>query len=115
MKKVYNLLFIINVILGLFIFVNYFFLYKYSNFSIFLSIVLSLIYIACACLYNNKKNKRIELIDILFVSISCLLIMTMFITSILFQLEINSIYCLLYFNLLILIPHALIIIYNLLR
>ena len=115
MKKVYNLLFIINVILGLFIFVNYFFLYKYSNFSIFISIVLSLIYIACAYFYNNKKNKRIELIDILFVSISCLLMMTLFIVSVLFQLEINSIYCLLYFNILVLLPHTLMIVYNLLR
>jgi len=115
MKKVYNLLFIINVILGLFIFVNYFFLYKYSSFSIFLSIVLSLIYITCTYFYNNKKNKRIELIDILFVSVSCVLIITLFIVSMLFQLEINIVYCLLYFNILILLPHVLIIIYNLLR
>ena len=115
MKKVYNLLFIINVLLGMFIFANYFVVYKYTNFSIIMTIIIAIIYLICTLIYNKKKSKKVELIDLIFLSIALISIMIIFVISIVYQLKYNEIFSLLYFNFLIFIPHILILIYNLLR
>ena len=115
MKKVYNLLFIINILLGMFLFINYFFLYKYSKFSIIFSIILCLIYLTCTIIYNKKKSKKIETIDLVFMTVAIFLIMFLFITSIIYQINFNEVYSLLYFNIFVLIAHIFIIVYNLSR
>jgi hypothetical protein len=115
MKKVYNLLFVINILLGMFLFINYFFIYKYSNLSIIFAIILSIIYLICSLVYNKKKNKKIETIDLFFMSVSILLIMFLFVVSVVFQIMFNEVYSLLYFNIFVLIAHVFIIVYNLLR
>jgi len=115
MKRVYNLIFVLNVFIGLFLFANYFLLNNFSFISIILCIFVSIIYIFCAYFYSNKKYKTFEIIDKIFINFLIVCMLGLLLFSTLSQISFTEVYLLLYYNLALLILHIILMIYYLNR
>lgn len=115
MKKIYNLVFVINIILGLFIFSECFLLNNFNYLSIILLVVLSLIYIGCAFIYSNKKYKSFDKLDFHVINTCLLFMIFIFVFGVLTQVKYMDVYCLVYYNFYLFIIHVLLTIYFLFR
>jgi hypothetical protein len=115
MKRVYNLIFILNILLGLFIFSDYFLINNYSFLSIVLLLLLSCFYIFCSINYSNKKYKQIDKIDFIVVNISLIFMIFIFVFGVLTQMKYTDVYVLMYYNFYLFIIHILLTIYFIIR
>ena len=115
MKRIYNFIFVLNVIIGLFLFANYFLLNNFKFISIILCIFVSIFYILCSCFYSNKKYKSFEKIDEIFINFLMICMLAIFLFSGISQICFTEVYILLYFNIVLLILHIILMIYYLNR
>lgn len=115
MKREFNLVFILNIIIGMFLFSNLFIVYGFSKLFLILSIVLSIYYIIVAKLYSDKKFKKIGRIDIVIVSICLVFMIFLFSFGVYYQILNSEIYSLLYYNVFLFIMHVLFTFYYLFR
>lgn len=109
MKKIYNIFYIINIICGLLIFINYFYIFYYNNLSILLTILLLIFYVISITKYL-KINQEIQLIDIVFLIIYIVFLMFILIFSTIYQINNPETFNLMYYSKYLIIPHILIII-----
>ncbi len=115
MKKIYNLIFAINIILGLFIFSSSFIFGKFSLLSLTLLVILSIIYIICALVYSNKKYKSYNSLDFHVINTCLLFMIFLFVFGVLSQMKHMEVYCLVYYNFYLYLIHVLLTIYFLIR
>ena len=115
MKRMYNFIFVLNVIIGLFLFANYFLLNNFNFVSIILCVFVSIFYILCSYFYKSKKYKSFEKIDKIFINFLMVCMLFVLLFSIISQITFTEVYLLLYFNLVILILHVSLMVYYLNR
>lgn len=109
MKKIYNIFYIINIICGLLIFINYFYIFNYNDLSILLTILLLMFYTISTIRYF-KLNQEIQLIDVVFLIIYILFLMFILLFSTIYQINNPETFNLMYYSKYLIIPHLLIII-----
>lgn len=114
MKKINIVLFLINILCGLLIFSNYFFIFNFSNISIPLALVISIFYLIVSIIFI-KQNKKLEKIDIITNSIYYIFLIFMLIFSIIYQANNNETFNMMYFTKFLIIPHLLLIFINLVK
>ena len=115
MKRDFNLIFILNIIIGMFLFAMFFWTDGFSLKSIILCLVLCIYYIIIAKIYSNKKFKRVEKIDYFVISICIIFMMFLFSYGVFLQIFNSEIYCLLYYDIVLLVIHFLFTFYYLFR
>ena len=115
MKRLYNLIFVLNILIGLFLFANYFLLNNFSYISIILCIFVSIIYIVCSYFYSNKKYMSFEKVDKIFINFLIVCMLSILLFSSISQITFTEVYVLLYFNIILLILHIILMIYYLNR
>ena len=115
MKRIYNLLYVLNVFVGLFLFANYFLLNNFSFISIIICLFVSVFYITCSYFYSNKKYKSFVRVDKVFISFLIVCMLAILLFSGISQICFTEVYILLYFNLVLLILHIILMIYYLNR
>ena len=115
MKKVYNLIFVLNILLGLFLFSDYFLVNNYSFVSLILLVLLSCFYVVCAFNYSNKKYKSVDRLDFYVINISLLFMIFIFVFGIMNQMKYTEVYTLFYYNFYLFIIHILLTSYFLFR
>ena len=114
MKKINIVLFLINILCGLLIFSNYFFIFNFSNISIPLALVISIFYLIVSIIFI-KQNKKLEKIDIITNSIYYIFLIFMLIFSVIYQANNNETFNMMYFTKFLIIPHLLLIFINLVK
>ena len=112
MKKLNIILYLFNILIGIMIFVNYFFIFNFNGVSIPLFILLILFYIVVLILFF-KRDKTMNKLDIITYSLFYTFIIFIFIFSMIYQVNNNATYNLLYFTKYMILPHLLLIFYNL--
>ena len=115
MKKAYNLIFVLNIILGLYIFANDFLIIDFSPSSIFIILFVSLLYIYIAFKYGEKKYKKFETIDKVFINIMLVFCLFVFGISLYYQVTNTEIFMIQYFNNYLRIIHAVLLFYYISR
>ncbi len=115
MKRMYNFIFVLNIIIGLFLFANYFLLNNFNFISIILCIFVSIFYILSAYFYSNKKYKSFEKIDKIFINFIIVCMIGILLFGVISQILFTEVYILLYFNLVLLVLHIILLIYYLNR
>ena len=104
-----------NIISGFFLLYNYLYVYEtLPNCRLVIMIVAYIFYLASTILYFRKKF-LIEKIDLIITGIYLLICASVFISSLLYQTSVVDIFSMVYLNMLLLIPHFLYIIYNIIR
>ena len=111
MKKINIVLILINILCGLLIFSNYFFIFNFSNISIPLALVISIFYLIVSIIFI-KQNKKLEKIDIITNSIYYIFLIFMLIFSVIYQANNNETFNMMYFTKFLIIPHLIMILYN---
>ena len=109
MKKIYNIFYIINIICGLLIFINYFYIFNYNDLSILLTIALSAFYIFSTISFFKSKNE-IDKIDVISAIIYIIFLTFILIFSVIYQINNPETFNLMYYSKYLIIPHLLIII-----
>lgn len=110
MKRAYNFIYIVNIILGLVLAFSYLFIINYSITSIFIYIGICLTYILFSFKYFKKK-KDIDTIDFVMLNIYLLFLMGIFVYNMIYQAKYEA-YSLMYFNFYIYVIHIFYILYN---
>lgn len=115
MKKVYNLIFLINMIVGFILFYSFLFVYE-TNVSHRSLIMVSvfLIYLISDIIYF-WKNRDIDKIDIINMIVYIITALLIFGYSVYYQSIVHEVFSLVYFNSLLIVPHFLYIVYNVIR
>ena len=113
MKKVYNLMYVVNILLGLLLSFTYLFIINYKLINILFFVLMCIIYIALSYRFFRHKV-AIDKLDIVILHIYLFTIMGMFIFNVLYQTLFNS-YSFIYFNFYIFIIHIIYSIYNIFR
>ncbi len=115
MKKMYNFLYLINIISGFFLLYNYLYVYEtISNYKGLIMILVYIFYLVSTILFFRKKF-LIEKIDYIITGIYLLTCISIFIFSLIYQMNVTEIFSMVYMNILLIVPHILYIIYNLVR
>lgn len=114
MKKIIPIFYILNILCGLTTIINYEILYKFNSSSIPLLVGFLIFYIIAIILYFKNKNE-ISKLDFIVTSIYIIFIATVLLFSILYQNNHGENYNMMYFTKLLLMPHILYIIYNLIK
>ena len=115
MRKTYNFIYLINMICGFLLLFNFLFVYEsISNYKELILGISFIFYLLSDILYFRKK-RLIEKIDIIITTVYIITIVTVFMFSVYYQMVVPNIFSLVYFNLLLIIPHILYIVYNVLR
>ena len=115
MRKMYNFLYLVNIICGFFLLYNY--LYVYETIHSYREIILigSFILYLIATILFYRKIFVIEKIDLAITSIYIATVLIVFISSLIYQMNVPDVFSMVYLNLLLLVPHILYIIYNIIR
>lgn len=112
MKKGFTALFLLNIILGIMIFVSYNFIFSgISSESIILFIGLILIYIISIVIYFKRK-KEITLYDMIISSIYYLFLIVYFVFSIKYQNNNSDTFNMMYLSSLINVLHFIYLIFG---
>ena len=114
MKKINVILYLLNILIGIMIFTNYFFIFNPNKYSIILFILLMLFYIVILFLYFKSK-KEMDKTDIIFNSLFYIFMITLFIFSMIYQVNNNLTYNLIYFTKYMIIPHLIKVFYDILK
>ena len=115
MRKAYNLLFLVNLVLGFLLFYNFLFVYEtIKEYNLVVLIIAFIFYLIVDILYF-RVDRLIEKIDLINTSIYLIIVVLMFIFSVYYQMNIPGVFSMVYFNTLLLIPHVIYIVYNVLR
>jgi hypothetical protein len=115
MRKTYNFIYLINIICGFLLFFN--FLYVYETIDKYNDLIFALVFIfyVVADILFFRKRFIIEKIDLTITTIYILTCLSIFIYSVYYQMMMPYVFSMVYFNLLLIIPHVLYIVYNVLR
>ena len=114
MKKIYNIFYILNIICGLLIFINYFYVFNYNNLSIILTILLLMFYIFSTIRYFKIKE-NIKKIDIIIFGIYIIFFISMLIFSVIYQINNPDTFNLMYYSKYLIIPHILVIMNSIIK
>lgn len=115
MRKAYNFIYIVNLLCGFLLFYNFLFVYEtIPNFKIPILIIAFVFYLVADILYFRKKFV-INKIDLIITGIYITTCILVFIYSVIYQSGMYDIFSMVYFNTLLLVPHILYIVYNILR
>lgn len=112
MRKIYLSVNIINIICGLLLFINCYFVFDYNNLSILFLIGLLLFYIT-AIIVMIKRKKDFTNLDIFVTSIYFIFFIIIFIFSIIMQNNNQETFNMMYYTKIIFIPHIIYVFYNL--
>lgn len=114
MKKINIILLLLNILIGIMIFCNYFFIFNFQSYSIPLFILLLVFYTIMLLLYF-KTDKKMKVVDIIFSSLYYLFIISIFIFSMIYQVNNYNTFNLLYFTKYMVVPHLLYIFYYIIK
>lgn len=106
MKRISIILHLLNILIGIMIYSNYFFVFNYNSYSIPLFIPILIFYIVMSIIYF-KNNNTFDKTDILFNSIYYLFILSLFIFSMIYQVNNSYTFNLIYFTKFMIIPHII--------
>lgn len=110
MKKLNFLLYIFNLLFGIVLFINCYFLYNYSPHNVILFIALVIFEISTLVLYI-KNNKRYELMDYI-VNVGYYSFLILYLAFIMYyQHSYDFNYNMMYFSKLLFVPHFLFSLY----
>lgn len=112
MKKLNFILYIFNILFGLMLFINCYFIYNYSPFNIVLFIAL-VIFEASTFILYIKRVKKYELIDYVVNTGYYLFLILYMIFMMIYQQNYDFNYNMMYFSNFLFIPHFLFSLYNL--
>lgn len=111
MKLVYNLMYFINIICGILLSINYLFIYNYTDISLVIFCLELIIYAFFIKNYLSIKQK-ISKQDLLFMIVYYFIIIFIIIGSVILQAITFVLYNMVYYQLILLIPHILYLLYN---
>ena len=115
MKKMYNFLYLINIICGFFLLYNYLYVYETIHSYRELIMIGSFIFYLLSTVLYFKKMFLIEKVDIAITSIYILIVLAVFSFGLIYQINVSGVFSMVYSNLLLLVPHILYIVYNIVR
>ena len=115
MKKMYNFLYLINIISGFFLLYNYLYVYETIHSYRELIMVGAFIFYLLSTIFYFKKMFIIEKVDIAITAIFIITCLTVFIFSLVYQVNVPDVFSMVYLNMMLLIPHILYIVYNIIR
>lgn len=113
MNKPYNLVYIINLLLGLVLSFTYLFIIKYTMINILFFVLICLFYIISFYIYHKKK-KDVTKLDSIVLYIYLFFTMFLFVFNVLYQGKYTA-YSFMYHNIFVYINHLLFIAYNYVR
>lgn len=114
MKKTYTLLYLLNILAGICLVINYLFVFNNTSISPLIFIIILLFYIA-SIIYYFKRKKEVSYLDVIITTIYVLFITIVFIFSINYQANNPETFNMMYFSRLLILPHVIYIIYNLIK
>ena len=111
MKKINLLLYIFNLLFGIILFINCYFLYNYTNLNIVLFIGLLIFEVVSLYLYIKRSHKY-ELIDYIVSTFYYVFLIVFMIFMMFYQQNYDFNYNMMYFSKYLFIPHFLYSLYN---
>jgi hypothetical protein len=115
MRKTYNLVFLINLIVGFLLFYNFLFVYETVDKYNLLILIIAFVFYLIADILYFRVDRLIDRIDIINTIIYIVTILLIFAFSVYYQMIMPDVFSMVYFNTLLIIPHVLYIVYNVLR
>ena len=115
MRKTYNLIYLINIICGFLLLYNFLFVYESINTNKELIFSLAFIFYVIADVLYFRKKRLVEKIDIIITTVYIITVIAVFMFSVYYQIVVPNVFSMVYFNSLLIIPHVLYIVYNVLR
>ena len=111
-NRLYDILFIVNIIGFIGLIINQLFIFNFTQYSIILFILLFILYLFSIIRYI-KKDKQRKVIDYICISTYYIFIISLFITGVLLQNTYKEMFVLNYINIYAYITHIIFTIYNL--
>lgn len=112
MKKLLSLLYVFNILFGLLLFINCYFIYNYIPANIIMFIILIIFEVLTLILYI-KNHKEYKLIDYIVNTGYYLFLIIYLVFMMFYQQNYDFNYNMIYFSKLLFIPHFLYSLYNL--
>lgn len=112
MKKLSFLLYVFNILFGLILFINCYFIYNYSSINVVMFIALVIFEISTLILYIKSKRKY-EVIDYIVNTGYYLFLIMYLIFMMFYQQNYDFNYNMMYFSKYLFIPHFLFSLFNL--
>ena len=115
MRKMFSFLYLVNIISGFFLLYNYLYVYETIHSYRELIMVVSFIFYLAATILYFRKTMEIEKVDIAITAVLIATCLTVFIFSLIYQMNVTGVFSMVYLNMMLLIPHILYIVYNIIR
>lgn len=115
MRKIYNFIYLINLIVGFLLFYNFLFVYETIEKYNLLVLIIAFVFYLIADILYFRVDRLIDKIDLINTSIYIITMILIFIFSVYYQINVPYVFSMVYFNVFLLIPHIIYIVYNVLR